>query len=404
MKITHTLSLTLVSLSAVSATVLAAREYSAGEIPEGINMFTPDEGAPAYKVKANESYGTQWAVDMAYGYWAAHNQPEGVLNRAHYALLHVQLNQRLIEDKCTGGTWLRVEFSGSWGLDRKTASNDYDIFDTATVCEGHADAMFGPHAGVFPELALMQYFAGNRVCLIAGMVNLTNYFDAVSIANDSFACFTNTGFVNSTILPLTDSNAGAVLQVECNSSSYAMVAVSRTGASAGYNPFTNGPSGYCVVGEYGHLFADGDITLRLNPFYQQFAASESYDGREHRNAGLAASVEYTVNDRLTTYARAGFTARQSLGNSAEFSVGANVRLISSHEDDFLGVACGIFKGANTPEEPTYHGRESVLELMYSLQVTDYMKIVPHLQFIHNAAYRPAHADETLLGAQAVFSF
>lgn len=54
----------------------------------------------------------------------------------------------------------------------------------------------------------MQYFAGKRACLIAGMVNLTNYFDAVSIANDSFSSFTNDGFVNSTILPLMDSNIG----------------------------------------------------------------------------------------------------------------------------------------------------------------------------------------------------
>ena len=38
-------------------------------ILQGINMFTPEEGDPAYKVKANEKYGTQWGVDMAYGLW-----------------------------------------------------------------------------------------------------------------------------------------------------------------------------------------------------------------------------------------------------------------------------------------------------------------------------------------------
>lgn len=31
-----------------------------GDILQGINMFTPEEGDPAYKVKANEKYGTQW--------------------------------------------------------------------------------------------------------------------------------------------------------------------------------------------------------------------------------------------------------------------------------------------------------------------------------------------------------
>ena len=64
------------------------------------------------------------------------------------------------------------------------------------------------------------------MCAIAGMVNLTNYFDAVSIANDSFFSFVNLGFINSTVLPLVDSNLGAVLQVELSRNSYAMVGVS----------------------------------------------------------------------------------------------------------------------------------------------------------------------------------
>ncbi len=405
MKTTHTLKLALSALLAATAsTTLAAGEYTAGEILEGINMFTPGEGDPSCKVKANEKYGTQWAVDAAYGYWSAHNQPDDVLNRSHYALLHAQLNQRLIEDGRNGGTWLRVEFSGSWGLDTKTASNDYNIFDTASTTEAHADAMFGPHAGIFPEIALMQYFAGKKACLIAGMVNLTNYFDAVSIANDSFSGFTNTGFVNSTILPLVDSNAGAVLQVEFNKRNYAMAAVSRTGATSGYNPFTNGGSGYCVVGEYGHLFLGGDLVLRLNPFYEQIDAEDSADGREHCNAGLVGSVEYTVNDRLTTFMRTGFGAKQYPGNSAEISFGATAKVIPSREDDFLGLAYGVYKGANCGDEPACNVRESVLEVMYSLQINDYMKLVPHLQYIHNAAYREGNGDEVLFGAQAVFSF
>ncbi len=36
------------------------------QILQDINMFTPEPGAPAYKITANERYGTQWAVDAAY--------------------------------------------------------------------------------------------------------------------------------------------------------------------------------------------------------------------------------------------------------------------------------------------------------------------------------------------------
>lgn len=375
-----------------------------GDILQDINMFNPEDGDPAYKVKANEKYGTQWGVDVAYGYWGTHNAAPSSSGNANFALIHAQLNQRLIQDDLNGGTWLRVEFSGSWGLDKRSAHGDkqfYEAYGTAT--DVHAD-MFGGHNAGFPEIALMQYFANKRACIIAGMVNLTNYFDAVGIANDSFSNFTNTGFVNSSVLPLPDSNVGAIAQVELTRRDYVMGAVSRTTSEMGYDPFNSTGKGYCVVGEYGHIFGDGTAVVRLNPFFT-LTEEETEDGtRTRRNAGLAGSIEYTPVDAVTLFVRAGFGAKQDLGAAADFSVGANFKLIPSREDDFLGIAYGVFKGQNTIDEPTEHSREQVIEVMYSCQVTDYFKIVPHFQYIHNPAYRSDCRDETLVGVQAVFSF
>ena len=57
-------------------------------------------------------------------------------------------------DKANGGTWLRVEFSGSWGLDRESAQSDTFFTEAYATASGlHADAM-GPHDGIFPEVAL----------------------------------------------------------------------------------------------------------------------------------------------------------------------------------------------------------------------------------------------------------
>lgn len=391
----------LLSLPALAEENAAA---NVGDILESINMFTPEEGDPAYKVKANEKHGTQWGVDMAYGFWSTHNADTSSSGNANFALLHAQLNQRLIQDGRNGGTWLRVELSGSWGLDNRSAKNDrqfYAAYGTGT--DVHAD-MFGGHDAIFPEIALMHYFAGKRACIIAGMVNLTNYFDAVGIANDSFSNFTNTGFVNSTVLPLVDSNLGGILQVELTRKDYIMAAVSRTVAEPGYDPFNATGKGYCVVGEYGHIFGGGQVIVRLNPFFGQ---SETYteDGaKARRNAGLAGSVEYTPVDAVTLFARAGFGAKQELGAAADFSIGGAFKLIPSREDDFLGIAYGVFKGANSAEEPAAHSREQVLEVMYSLQMADCFKLVPHFQYIHNPAYRNDCRDETLAGVQAVFSF
>ncbi len=400
--ITATALALLLGLSAIAS---GDSKPQAGALLQDINMFTPEEGAPAFKVKANERYGTQWAVDAAYAFWGTHKALPGTRHKNNYALLHAQLNQRLIDNERNGGTWLRAEFSGSWALDAATRSAERNGRDFVSGIglgtDGHAD-MYGANGLYLPELALMHYAAGGKSCVIAGMVNLTNYFDAVGIANDSFASFTNTGFVNSCILPLPDSNLGALVQWELSPNSYVMAAASRTGAEMGDNPFDTDTNGYALVAEYGRFFADGAATWRFTPFYERV----NHNGRNRSRTGFATSIEYTPWEPLTVYARAGLATRQELGGTAEFSCGAAFTPFASREADFIGLSYGLFKHRNSEEtgEPTAHAREHVVELMYNFQLNDYMKIVPHYQYIHHPAYREDVSHASIFGVQTVLSF
>lgn len=391
-----------------------------GDILDGINMFTPEDGDPAYKVKANEQFGTQWGVDMAYAYWGTHRSEGSTPNRNHnYALLHAQLNQRLIKDDTNGGTWLRAEVSGTWGLDKRSARKDYDMVGgTGATAEPHVD-IFGPHNGGLPELALMQYLAGKRVCVIGGIVNLTNYFDGVSIANDTFSGFANAAFVNSTVLPLTSCNSafGAVVQAEIDSHNYVMLAAAETGGdfARGTNPFrAKGKDGYAVVGEYGHIFCDSGAVLRINPFYRRFNAKQfGWGGRNHDTVGLAGSIDWEVNDHVTVFARAGISAKQQYSPAAELTAGTNIKFIPSREDDFLGLAVGVLKGQSPygaydedtelPLGGQNHRREYVAEVTYNFQINDYVKVMPHLEYIARPS-AAAVSDETVFGVQTVVSF
>ncbi len=402
---TNIIASALAALMSLSATASEDSKPQAGDILQDINMFTPEDGDPAFKIKANERYGTQWAVDAAYAFWGTHNALPGTRHKNNYALLHAQLNQRLLENERHGGTWLRVEFSGSWALDHATRAAERRGQDfvggIGLGTEGHAD-MYGANGFFIPELALMQYAANKRLCIIAGMVNLTNYFDAVGIANDSFASFTNTGFVNSTILPLVDSNLGAIVQYEVSPNSYVMAAASRTGCEMGDNPFNPETDGYALVLEYGRTFADGAATWRFTPFFE----CVEHNGHDRGRTGFATSIEYTPWDPLTVYARAGLATRQALGGTAEFSCGATYAPFASREDDFIGLSYGLFKHANSDEtgEPTAHAREHVLELMYNWQLCNHVKVVPHLQYVRNPAYRADTNHATVFGVQTVFSF
>lgn len=391
---THILALAMAGLMTTPA--FAQEADTPGAQLEYINMLTPEEGDPAYKISANEKYGTQWAVDMAYGYWHSKNTRSDYNNNAHLALFYALLNQRIIEDSVNGGTWIRAEFCGTWGLDHRSAKSDSFFTDGfGTYSYVHSDAM-GAHDGALTELTLMHYFAGKRACIIGGMVNLTNYFDTVGIANDSYSSFVNDGFVNSSVLGLTCANAGAILQVELDPKSYGMLGFSRTDARTGYNPFTDGGSGYMLIGEYGRNIWDDAATIRLTPFYRQI----DEEGTKHSNFGLAASIEYTICDDLTVYARSGYAFKEQFGASFDFSCGANVRLCPTREDDFLGVAVGVIEA----QEPCDNEREIIAEAMYSFQLNDYFKIIPHVQYIAQPAYDPESSEEIIVGVQGVFSF
>ncbi len=248
----------------------------------------------------------------------------------------------------------------------------------------------------------MHYAHSGRICMIGGLINLTNYFDAVGIANDSFANFTNKGFVNSTLLPLADSNLGGLVQVALSNNRYLMLAASRTSCEMGDNPFHSEGDGFCIVTEYGHTLAEGAATLRFTPFYE----AVEHNGRNRSRTGIAASMEYSPCEPLTLFARAGLASHQALGGTAEFSCGATLTPFPQREDDFLGFSWGLFKHRNSDEtgEPTAHHREHVLELLYNFQLNDFVKIVPHLQYVHNPAYRADTNHATLFGVQTVLSF
>lgn len=401
----------LAGLMALPVMAGETSEPTAGELLQGINMFTPEEGDPDYKIKAHERYGTEWYVDTAYAYWQPHKAISGTNLHNHFFLLHAALNQRLIQDEVNGGTWLRAELSGSWALDGRSAKKSSLFADGfGSVSYPHCD-IYGPADAVIPELAVMHYFNNKRSCIIGGMVNLTNYFDCVSIANDSFSSFANCVFINTTIVPLTDANLGVVYQQELTPADYVMGALSRTDSTYRSNPFRwSDGHGYVLVGEWGHTFADGDATFRLTPFYQSI---DNDGATNERNWGVAASIEYTVCDACTVYTRTGLARYDELGNAAELSLGTHLKLIPGREDDFLGISYGIFKGArNNETAPAYideesgrpgHKHEQVVELVYNLQINDYLRIMPHYQFIQNPAYRSA-SSESIWGVQSVFSF
>ena len=367
-----------------------------------MDLMIPCCGAPSYKVKANQKTGTQWHVDMAYGVNVLHRYEEGEHIAPNYALIHGHLNQRIIQDDVNGGTWLHAEFIGSWGLEKEAVELAKGK-PLGSVTAYHRD-LVGPRDFYFPEISVKHFFNGKKAAIVAGMVKFGDYFDAVGIASDTYTSFMNSGFCNSTVLPLIDSNVGGLVQVQIGKKNYVMAGVTRTGTMPGYDPINSDGTGYTVMGEWGHYFKQGKGVLKITPFFTMLD-DDTMEGESehHRNAGVVGSVQYTINDYLTVFVRGGVAAKQEYGNAAELTGGLRAKLIPSRKNDYLGLAYGVFKGKNDGEEEYYNGRETVLEAYYNLQVNKYFRLMPHIQYIHNPAYRDNN-DSVVASFQGVLSF
>lgn len=371
-----------------------------GSLIYNAHMLTPGDNAPEFKKKANDLYGTQWFVDLYYGYWAIDNTTPGYSTHGQIAILYAILQQRLIEDSLNGGTWLRADLAGSWGLDHDTSHAETYFADGIGMCSGlHTDVM-GPNDIAFLEVSVKHFFARKRACLTAGMIKLNNYYDRVRHAR-----FMNDNFESSGVLPLPYNNLAAILQTEIDKSNYLSAAITRMGTPWGHNPFTpKRANGYALVGEYGHVFADGNATARISPFFCE-QDTPGTDGRDHGHhaLGLFGSIDYQITDHLRIYSRLGWAESDYQRCRGEFSIGTTAHLCPARPDDYLGVGFGIYKGADTDTRPTVNDYEKVLEIMYNVQVNNYFHITPYFQLILTPAYRDIrHASAT--GIQAGFEF
>ncbi len=371
-----------------------------GNIVYNTNMFAPGESDPAYKRAANEKFGTQWICELVYGFWALDNAMPGYNSTNNVAILYAILNQQLIKDDINGGTWLRMDVAGSWGLDRASASESSFYVNGIGMCSGLHTDILGPHDLALLEVSVKHFLAGKRVAITGGMIKLNNYMDRIGHAR-----FTNDNFESSGVLPLPFNNLAIVVQGEIDRRNWVTGALTRMGTPWGSNPFnTKHSNGYALVGEYGHIFAEGDATFRCSPFF----CSQDTPGRDgvkhqHNAVGIFGSMEYNVNHMAKVYARAGIASGSYQRCSQELSAGATLRLTPSRPNDYLGVGVGIFKGADTATSPLVNKYEKIFECMYRVQLNQYFAISPYFQLINDPAYRDTnYASAT--GIQGSFVF
>lgn len=374
--------------------------YTPGKFFYDGGLQLPGEGTPAYKKALFEKTGTMYNAELGFGYWAIDNQADGYNSNNVIAKLWARVDQRLIQDDINGGTWLRADVMGSWGLDHDTASQSAFFDGGFGSATWHNTDLFGPANLYLLNLTLKQYFYNKRVCFNGGIIWMSQYFDRISHAR-----FANDAFEKSVVLPLVWQQPGAVVQVEVNEDNFATLALVGTGVPGGQNPYNfDNTIGYAVVGEWGHEFAEDKGIWRVAPFFTSEDADDATGReREHNAFGIMTGVEYQMNDIAKVYARLAWASSEYQRCRKEAMVGTTLRVVPSRPSDYLGIGFGIYKGAETDTKKLVNEFEKVLEFTYNMQVNKYITVAPYFQVYFDPAYRSV-STVSATGLQAHLSF
>lgn len=399
------LLLCLSAWTALCASMAGALEFGPGDWLERLHGITPPPDLPAYRQKAYECYGTQWAGSITLGGWHSARTDTGSHHRG-YSTLNLQLLQRLIQDDADGGTWLRVSASAKLALTRASRHADglgecgAECAAAEWNCENHRN-------NGIPEISITHFLNGKRTCLVAGVVDVGRYMDYLC-SSGGYAHGIPGG---TSIIPLPNSNPGVLLQQELGNNNIIQVALCRTGCSAQkhQNPLSSEHhDGFDLIAEYAHWLGES-TELRFSPFYRHISSRPGMTYKRD-TGGIAASIDADINDYLSFFTRAGFTFHQMDGPAAELSGGLDFYPFRSKPDDFLGIGFGVVKG-EPPYEPldvpskgsTGHRREYVAELLYYFHLNDHCAVVPHAEYIFRPAYA-ATSGESVVGAMFLFTF
>lgn len=222
------------------------------------------------------------------------------------------------------------------------------------------------------EVWLQSTLMQDRLRLVAGKIDLTNYFDMNEAANDETTQFLMSAFVNNLALSPPDNAPGLVGYFD-----------SKRGYGFGLGLQSNDNSGRAVTDKlYGIAEVDYYAPKFLFGLGGNYRLWGRYNG-DTRSRAVGLSFDQQLTQRLTAFSRFGIT-----GNTAPdevewaWSLGLGMRSpFLSRRYDHTGLA---FSQLKMPDGK----KEDVAETYYSFFITDHLNVSLNSQVIFNSVKGP----------------
>lgn len=322
-----------------------------------------------------------------------------------------------------GSVYVLTEGSWSDGLDASSVGSLFGVNDDAG----------GDRTADVTEFWYQHDFADGRLRLRLGKMDLTGgfecrgcpvAFDGNAFANDETAQFLSGALVNNPAIPFPDNGIGLAVYVEPADGWYAAAAVADAQADVremGFNTafdredytFSIFEGGYTggLPGPGGPLPGAVRVGLWYDP---QPKARFDGTGNERDDLGFYASADQMLlregddpasEQGLGVFVRFGWADEDLNPIHAFWSAGCQYRgLVPGRDADVLGVGMGRARTTDEPGAGFTSAHETAVEGYYAVQVTPWLAISPHVQYVSDPGGRDGVDDAVILGVRVQAAF
>ncbi|TVM00620.1 MAG: hypothetical protein CV087_13565 [Candidatus Brocadia sp. WS118] len=239
------------------------------------------------------------------------------------------------------------------------------------------------------EVWLQSYLFDQKLRLVGGKIDLTNYFDHNAIANDETTQFITGAFVNNPTLEVPDNGPGLVVFFD-----------TMKGPNFGFGLQSADNSGTNITDD---IYAIAQIGYRSYGFFGREGNWRIWgriNGEKDDNKGFGVSMDQNLTTRLTAFARYGANEEEeeNAAIASAWSLGLRYRSpFFSRVNDEIALAFGRLDIVDG-------GEESVAELYYKFQFNKHTSITPNIQTLIDPAGVDSEGTSVLAGIRTQIEF
>ena len=237
------------------------------------------------------------------------------------------------------------------------------------------------------EVWLQSELLKQHVRLVAGKIDLKNYFDTNSVANDETTKFITSAFVNNPTLETPENGPGIASFYD-----------TRKGVFFGLGLQSADNSGSNITND---LYAIGEIGARLRYLLGlegTYRLWGKINGDRNNNKGFGISIDQHISPNLIAFARYGINETDGADIKSAWSTGLELRHpFLSRVNDSAAFAFG-----NT--ESVYGSKEQVTEIFYKFAFNKHFAITPLFQAVFDPVGLEGSDVVTLFGVRTQIEF